>query len=389
MKDILLIHTGGTIGSFTDTEIGARVQNSKTVQMAGEYLVSQFKKSSSTYRKVNIVDARFPSVRTTLSESMTLDKLSEIIAFIRTLKTEDYAGVVVLHGTDTLAYTAAIFSFVFAKTPVPIFLVSGNRPPKDPLSNATVNFISAVELICEGIAPNVYVTYRNSDQKIRLYLGSNIMQSGNFSEDFFGASDDKVFEITWDSLPEILRSCKAFAGGIRECDYARVDDIGVLSNEVLLINPFTGLNYSLYSHCFDEGSQNRFRGVVHGTYHSGTVSWPGLVLYSEARKCRAANDTEKAEIYEEMTENESNSANSIRYLARLCRENSVPLFIAPSKLGVDQYETMNIVAEKTGAILLNMSTESAYAKLVVALSLKMTPAQIAEYMQLNINNEKL
>ena len=93
------------------------------------------------------------------------EEVFELIKYINNLELSNYDGIIVLHGTDTLAYTAALLSFAFAKIPVPIFIVSGNRPPHDKLSNANANFTTAVELIWSGIAPNVYVTYRNTEAK--------------------------------------------------------------------------------------------------------------------------------------------------------------------------------------------------------------------------------
>ncbi len=377
MKNILLIHTGGTIGSYRDESINARVQTAKTVRVAGQYLISQFKNSNSVFKENEITVADFQSDRTTLSESMTFLKLSEIIEFIKKQKLSDYAGVVVLHGTDTLAYTAALFSFAFADTDVPIFLVSGNKPPQDKLSNATANFLAAIELIYNGIAPNVYVTYRNSDGKMRLYLGSCLMQSGNFSDNFFCASNEKVFEISNENLSKVLKKCAEFFENIKKVNL----DFSQLSNKALLISPYTNLDYSVFSNSL---SEKAYLGVVHGTYHSGTVSLPGLVLLNEAEEC---GDSFKADEYKLKAEAQMNSVYSFLYLEKNCKENDIPLFIAPSHLGSDQYETMNVVADNTNAVLLNMTTEAAYAKLTLALSSKMTNKQIIDYMTRSINNE--
>ncbi len=380
MKSILLIHTGGTIGSYCDLEVNARVQTAQTAELAGQYLISQFKNGTSVFKENKITVADFKSERTTLSESMTIDKLYEIINFIKKQDIDSYAGVIVLHGTDTLAYTAALFSFVFTDIRVPLFLVSGNRPPQDEKSNATANFTAAIELIYSGIAPNVYVTYRNSDGKMRLYLGSCIMQSGNFSDDFFSASSEKVFETSKENLSKILKKCVEFSENIKKTTL----NFSGLSNKALLIKPYTNLDYSVFSHALREKA---YLGVVHGTYHSGTVSLPGLVLLNEARKYEKKGAAAAAKQYKLMAEGEINSVYSFLHLSGLCEENNIPLFIAPSHLGRDQYETMNVIAEKTDAVLLNMTAEAAYAKLILALSSEMNKEQIFDFMTKSINNE--
>ncbi len=381
---ILLVHTGGTIGSEATPE--ARVQNADTVDKAKRYLTETFEKSSPYANSVEIADAEFPSEQTTLSESMTVRKLGEIARFVREKAEENkYSGVILLHGTDTLAFTASVFSFLFAGVKIPLFLVSGNRPPEDEKSNALANFTAAAELIYEKIPPNVYVTYRNSDGLTRLYLGSCIMQSPNFSEDFFSGKTDKMFELNAENKEKIIAQCGKYSENRKRL--TDISNFKSLSDRVLLINPHPGLDYSLYESALDKNSENLYLGVVHSTYHSGTVSYPGLVLLSEAEKYRKAGKIKEAEEYERAAKEESQSRNSIYYLSELCKKNGVPLYIAPSALGEGQYATMNAVKENTVCELLDMTTESAYAKLTVALSYGMTPEEISEYMNTEVNNE--
>ncbi len=392
---ILLVHTGGTIGSTPSVTQQAREQNSETVEKAKKDLIVAFENSRSVYANdIEIVDADFPGHLTTLSESMTLGKLSEIVLLIRDkiYGSNEYSGVIVLHGTDTLAYTSALFAFVFANIQIPMFLVSGNRPPQDPSSNASVNFISAIELICRGIAPNVYVTYRNSDDKMRLYLASNIVQSPNFSEDFSSGSKNKVFELETGENQRTLALCHQYSENRVNEQLTDIMRFNQFSDSVLLVRPYTGLDYSIYDGCFDSRSARPYKGVVHGTYHSGTVSWPGLVLKKEAMKCLENNALKQADKYEAQSNAEAHSVQSIYHLAEICKEHRVPLYIAPSALGDDQYETMNavnncFVTNKQTAGLLNMTTEAAYAKLTVALSFGMTADETARYMNTVINNE--
>lgn len=381
MKKILLIHTGGTIGSTSGDD--RRIMSRDTAGATAGCLIENFSKSGSAFAefssKIEIADYSWENI--SLSESMTLDKLTALVKCIDGLKNAcDYAGVIVLHGTDTLAYTASLLSMAFADFSLPIFLVSGNKPPYDINSNANANFRAAIELIYKGIAPNVYVCYRNSDGVMRLYLASSIMQSANFSVDFCSASARKVFAIDGD-LNKVLCACKSLSDNRSVYGKVSVKNVCKLSDGVLLINAYTGLDYSIYEDCL-----SRFSAVVHGTYHSGTVAYLGLVYKAEARKLRSQGDMKQAEEYELKAKAEENGVYSIKRLADGCAEKGIPLFIAPSKLGNSQYETMNAVSE-TCAQLLNMTTETAYMKLILALSCGLNSNQIEEYMNLEINNE--
>lgn len=382
MKNILIIHTGGTIGSFANEN--ARKMNKETEKITKRVLIENFEKSNSAFRNFGkmLEFADFLWENTTLSESMTFAKLSALLNYIKNVNLSIYDGIIVLHGTDTLAYTAALLSFFCADFKIPVFIVSGNRPPQDSLSNANDNFKTAIELIWNKIAPNVYVTYRNSDNITRLYLASSIMQSENYSDDFRIADSNKAFEVKKENSDEIKEKCSVFFINRKPYKYADIKKFENLSEKVLLIKPYTNIDYSVYSNAMPD-----FRGIVHGSYHSGTVALGGLVFKEEAENQRIAGNTAEYERLIKEYEKELNSKYSIKFLADSCKENNIPLFIAPSKLGKDQYETMNEVVKNTNAKLLDMTTESAYAKLTLALSFGMTLEQIYEYMKTEINNE--
>lgn len=183
MKKILTVYTGGTICS--SPEDGQRKLNSTIAKRA---LICNYAASDSEYAPLTeslFADSGFDTEHQTLSENMTPARLSCILNHISGFSQKDYSGIIVMHGTDTLAYTAALFAFAFSNTGIPVMLVSGNRPPMDEKSNANANFRTAVELIMKNIAPNVYVPYRNSDGNTYLHLASTLMSCNNFSEDFF------------------------------------------------------------------------------------------------------------------------------------------------------------------------------------------------------------
>ncbi len=387
VKKILIVHAGGTIGCFAKET--AREMNRESTSEMRQLLVENFKNSSSRYVKHYqlLVASDFSWEYTTLSESMTLEKLNAVIKYIRNVPSDNFSGIIVLHGTDTLAFSAAMLSVALSDTKIPIIMVSGNRPPSDPLSNANDNFTAAVQLIWDNIAPNVYVTYRNADSIVRLYLASAIMQSENYTDDFRSASADKVFDLNATPIDEALTKCLGFSENRKSFPLINIDGITEFSEQVLLIKPYTGLRYSLYKDCFNNENPDSFKAVVHGTYHSGTVSWPGLVLSEEARRQRESNNITEAEHLEAAAKQQANSPQSFKYLADICENRHIPLFIAPSFLGSDQYKTMNVVSANTNAQLLNITTEMTFAKLTVALSCNLTEDEISEYMNFQINNE--
>ena len=90
----------------------------------------------------------------------------------------EYAGVVVTHGTDTMAYTAAALSYVLRNLPFPVILTGSQRPLVDARSDARANLVGAVDLATRDI-PEVTIYFGG-----HLLRGNRAIKSSTFD---FGA----------------------------------------------------------------------------------------------------------------------------------------------------------------------------------------------------------
>ncbi len=72
----------------------------------------------------------------------------------------DYDGVVVTHGTDTMAYTAAILSFMLRGLSKPVVLTGSQLPITHLMSDGRVNLANAFATACAGY-PGVYLVFNN------------------------------------------------------------------------------------------------------------------------------------------------------------------------------------------------------------------------------------
>ena len=57
---------------------------------------------------------------------------------------EDFDGFVVLHGTDTMAYTASVLSFMLRGISIPVVLTGAQLPMAHPLSDGMENLRTAL-----------------------------------------------------------------------------------------------------------------------------------------------------------------------------------------------------------------------------------------------------
>ncbi len=345
MKNILLILVGGTICTALNEHGTLSVSEG-----AGVKLVENFKNSDSPFK--NDVKIKPTENLFILSENMSIENWNLMLDTYRNNITKDkFDGVIFAHGTDTLAYSSALFSMLLANTEIPVFFVSSNARLDSERANGNENFKYAVELICNGIEPNVYVTYKNiSDKKMYLHLGSRLKQCANYSEDFFSTGAIDITGICEEKLEEIKKKYPKK----EKSPLIDINGDWHLKNCVLMLTPYVGLDYSVFNY-------SKFSAILHGTYHSGTAC---------------------AEPYE----------NSVLHLMDLCeKENSdIDIFLSPSKNSGEIYDTVRVIGshkENKIKFLYGCTNETAYAKLILAYSIFKNKNHIENFINTNINFE--
>ena len=148
MKKILVLFTGGTIGSITTDGI-------IDVEQGGKYAVVEAYKSAYG----DDVEFECRQVLNILSENMGFSGWEKMIHEINSIDTALYSGVILTHGSDTLAYTSALLGMYFRHFDIPLFIIASNKPIGEKGSNGLFNFTSAVGLIKEGKYKGVFTLY--------------------------------------------------------------------------------------------------------------------------------------------------------------------------------------------------------------------------------------
>jgi L-asparaginase len=342
MKKILLFLSGGTICTMVKDNL--RVINKDAFSV----LQDCFYKS----------DSKFASIDNLFKESENFEILSENMdisnwnILIKNLLKEfenidDYCGIIIAHGTDTLSYSSALFSALLGKTDIPVFLVSSNAPIKSEGSNGADNFKVAVDLIMSGINPDIYVAYKNSDERMYLHFASRLTACRNYSDDFYSTGMIDITDLSAEDINSIIPK-------------SNNDKYKMLINEfndknllpcVLKINPYVGLNYSAFDY-------SKYKAVLHTTYHSGTACVGGK------------NDF------------------SILTMIDKCNEKSIPVFYSPAKSGGETYDSADTIKKYDNVrFLYGMTDEMVYAKLLISFSLGFTSEEIDDFLSCDVSNE--
>ena len=150
-KNIIILHTGGTIASKVDYESGA-----VTAKFQAEDLLGMFPELG----EIANIETKFFS--NMMSEDMLFSNYQKIAESIAHQAKKDIAGIIIGHGTDTLSFTAAALAFIFEKINIPVILVGSQRSSDRGSTDAAMNLICAAEFITKTDFSGVAICMHHS-----------------------------------------------------------------------------------------------------------------------------------------------------------------------------------------------------------------------------------
>ena len=145
MKNILLIATGGTIASVED---GGGLRPA----LAGEELARYVPEVAGLCELDVVQPMNIDSTNMRPADWMRIR--DEIVRAY-----DAYDGFVVLHGTDTMAYTAAALSYLIQESPKPIVLTGSQKPMASPFTDAKLNVYQSLLYAADDRSRDVSVVF--------------------------------------------------------------------------------------------------------------------------------------------------------------------------------------------------------------------------------------
>lgn len=178
MNKVLLIYTGGTIGMGQNPITGA-LEPLDFNHLADS--MTEFK-----YLRTHIDVYQFtPPID---SSDMTPKNWAQIVRIINN-NYNDYDGFVILHGTDTMAYTASALSFMLENLTKPVILTGSQLPIGQLRTDGKENLITSIELASlkdkEGHARVPEVCIYFSGRLLRGNRSTKINADGFYAFDSF------------------------------------------------------------------------------------------------------------------------------------------------------------------------------------------------------------
>jgi len=176
LPKVTFIGTGGTISSNADNRTGA-VQPSLPI---AELIASIPELTES----VNISVRQMFSV---FSENMNAEHWQELAKVTADEINGGADAIVILHGTDTMGYTAAALSFMLGDVPKPVVLVGAQRSPDRPSSDAPSNITAAVRFCIKGKTAGVFVVMHHTleDDSFAVHAGTRVRKMHTSRRDAF------------------------------------------------------------------------------------------------------------------------------------------------------------------------------------------------------------
>lgn len=175
-RDVVVLTTGGTIASRVDYRTGGV----RPVRDESEILA--FYPDLDREGPVRVVP-----VLDRLSEDISPDDWILLARRVAEAFDGGARGVVVAHGTDTLAFTAAALSFLLESVPGPVVLVGAQRSPDRPSSDGPTNLAAAVRIARSADLGEVVVVMHDglSDDRFAIHRGTRVRKMHSSRRDAF------------------------------------------------------------------------------------------------------------------------------------------------------------------------------------------------------------
>lgn len=256
MNKICVILTGGTIGSRTDGNVVSLMKDDKGL------LIDTYKR-----RYGSSVDFDVLSPLNILSENVRFSDIRHMADCVKNVADSGYDGIIVTHGTDTLCFTANLFSQIFRDIKVPLVFVSALYPLGHERSFGVENFAGAVDFIVRERLRGVFVSFKNERENLKIHLASRLEFTDQITGKFESVLDLPLCRLIDGKFvyPDEMLAVKARLNDARE-PYGKYR----LCKDVVTIRARAFLDFDFYKF-----GENKPRAVIIELYHSGTICTRG------------------------------------------------------------------------------------------------------------------
>ena len=259
MNKVLLIYTGGTIGMNRNPRTGA------LEPFNFESLLSNVPELQQVSTEIATFQFNPPIDSSDMSPERWVD-----LAHVITNNYNLYDGFVILHGTDTMAYTASALSYMLENLTKPVILTGSQLPIGQVRTDGKANVITSIE-----IASAKYQDGKAMVPEVCIYFNGHLMRGNRTTKQ--SADNFNAFEsFNYGHLADAGVNINYHTSRILMPDYSKsVQPRFVLDPSVIVFTVFPGIQEDLIRHVL---MSPKLRSIVMRTYGSGNApQYPWLM----------------------------------------------------------------------------------------------------------------
>ena len=252
LNKVLLIYTGGTIGMGRNPQTGA------LEPLNFDHLISNLPEFA--YLQTDVDTYQFtPPID---SSDMTLRRWAQLVRIISD-NYNQYDGFVILHGTDTMAYTASALSFMLENLTKPVILTGSQLPIGQLRTDGKENLVTSIEL-ASAYGPDGHPMV----PEVCIYFSGKLLRGNRSTKenaDGFNAFNSFNYPLLCEAGVEF----NFHSHYIRKPDYSKpmVPHLAMDPN-VVVFSLFPGIQQNIVRHVLEAPE---LRGIVMRSFGSGNA----------------------------------------------------------------------------------------------------------------------
>ena len=249
---ILLIYTGGTIGMTKDPE-------------SGSLTAFDFQSLLERIPELRLLDCDIQTVSFKQPIDSSNMNPSYWIKMAETIEThyDDFDGFVVLHGSDTMSYSASALSFMLENLAKPVIFTGSQLPIGDLRTDAKENLITSIQMASLKERGRPFITEVCLYFEYKLYRGN---RTTKINAEHFEAFESLNYPHLAESGVHIkVNKEYLYAPNRRK----KLVVHRVLDTNVVLLKLFPGISESVIKHIFDTPD---LKGIILETYGAGNAT---------------------------------------------------------------------------------------------------------------------
>jgi len=190
LQNITILGTGGTIASFVDYKTGA-----VSPAITAEQLVNSVKALD------EIANINAEPLFSLASEDMKPKHWEDMAVKVKEIHDKSNHGIVIGHGTDTMAYSAAALAFQLPEISNPVVFTGAQRSPDRPSSDAHLNLVGAAKTAMSDLGEICIAMHETTDDKnVAIWRGNRTRKTHSSMRNAFSSPNEGPIGIVNDKI---------------------------------------------------------------------------------------------------------------------------------------------------------------------------------------------